>query len=71
MRNQHRTKLIHEGHYIAEVDVELIKTEDEWSPSLSLEDAYKLDNVREALLQGNIRKAAQYGKVYTITPVAI
>jgi len=71
MRNQHRTKLIHEGHYIAEVDVELIETEDEWSPSLSLKDAYKLDDIRKSLLQGNIKKAAQYCKVYTITPVAM
>ena len=71
MKNRHRTKLIHEGHYIAEVNVELIETEDEWSPSLSLEDAYILDDVREALLQGNIKKAAQYSKVYAITPVAM
>ncbi len=61
MRKRHRTKLVHEGHYIAEVDVELIETE----------DAYKLDDVREALLQGNIRKALKYSKVYTMIPVAI
>ena len=71
MRKRHRTKLVHEGQYIAEVDVELIETEDEWSPTLSVEDAYKLDDVREALLQGNIRKASQYSKVYTMTPVAM
>ncbi|MCK5201918.1 MAG: hypothetical protein KAR21_26375 [Spirochaetales bacterium] len=71
MRKRHRTKLIHEGQYIAEVDIELVETEDEWSPSMSVEDAYKLDDVREALLQGNIRKASQYSKVYTITPVAM
>ena len=71
MRKRHRTKLIHEGQYIAEVDIELVETEDEWSPSMSVEDAYKLDDVREALLHGNIRKASQYSKVYTITPVAM
>ena len=71
MKTRHRTKLIHEGQYIAEVDVELIETEDDWSPSLSLEDAYKLDDVREALLRGNIKKALQLSKVYTMTPVAM
>lgn len=71
MRKRHRTKLVHEGKYIAEVDVELLETDDEWSPYLSLEDAYKLDDVRESLRQGNIKAASQYGKVYTLTPVAI
>ncbi len=45
-------KLIHEGQYLAEVKVELLVTDDEWSPYLSVEDAYKLDDVREALKKG-------------------
>lgn len=71
MRKRNRTKLVHEGQYIAEVEVELLETENEWSPYLSLEDAYKLDNVREALRQGNIKAASQHGIVYTLTPVAM
>jgi len=71
MRKRRRTKLVHEGQYIAEVDVELLETENGWSPYFSLEDAYKLDNVREALRQGNIKAASQHGKVYTLTPVAM
>lgn len=71
MRKRHRTKLVHEGQYIVEVDVELLETEDEWSPYLSLEDAYKLDDVREALRQGDVKAASQHGKVYTLTPVAM
>jgi hypothetical protein len=71
MRKRHRTKLVHEGQYIAEVDVELLETEEEWSPYLSLEDAYKLDDVREALRQGDVKAASQHGKIYTLTPVAI
>lgn len=71
MRKRNRTKLVHEGQYIAEVEVELLETENEWSPYLSLEDAYKLDNVREALRQGNIKAASQHGTVYTLTPVAM
>jgi len=34
------TKLVHEGEFVAEVDVVLSITEDEWSPYLSLQDAY-------------------------------
>jgi hypothetical protein len=34
---------------VAEVNIELIETGAEWSPYLSLEDAEKLDDVREAL----------------------
>ncbi|GFP29278.1 hypothetical protein HKBW3S42_00759 [Candidatus Hakubella thermalkaliphila] len=56
---------------VAEVDVELLETDDEWSPYLSLEDAYKLDDVREALRRGDVKAAAQHGKVYTLTPVAM
>ena len=70
MRKRHRTKLVHEGQYIAEVDVELLETEGEWSPYLSLEDAYKLDDVRNALRQGDVKAASQHGKIYTLTPVA-
>ena len=71
MRRRCRTKLIHEGQYIAEVDVELIETADEWSPYISLEDAYKLDDVRDALRHGNVKAASRHGKVYTLTPVAM
>ncbi|MBI5875497.1 MAG: hypothetical protein HZB81_06610 [Deltaproteobacteria bacterium] len=49
MTKRHHTKLVHEGNYVAEVDVEILDTGDGWSPYLSLEDAQKLDDVREAL----------------------
>ena len=73
MKKRCRTKLVHEGQYIAEVEVEveLIEAVDEWSPYISLEDAYKLDDVRESLRQGNVKAASQHGKVYTLTPVAM
>lgn len=66
-----RTKLVHEGKYVAEVDVELFETEDEWSPYLSLEQAYKLDDVRAALRRGDVKSAARHGRVFTLTPVAV
>lgn len=65
-----RTKFIHEGEYAAEVQVELTETDDEWSPYLSVEEAYKLDNVREALRRGDVRSAARHARVFTLTPVA-
>lgn len=71
MNKKVRTKLVHEGKYVAEVDVELLETDDDWSPYLSQDDAYKLDDVREALRRGDIKIAAQHGRVYTLTPVAV
>jgi len=71
MKKRRRTKLIHEGKYIAEVDVELMETDDEWSPYLSVEDAYKLDDVREALRRGDVKAAMQHGRVFTLTPVTL
>lgn len=70
MKKVVRTKFIHEGEYAAEVPVELIETDDEWSPYLSVEDAYKLDDVREALRRGDVSLAARHARIFTLTPVA-
>jgi hypothetical protein len=48
-----------------------METDDEWSPYLSVEDAYKLDDVREALRRGDVRAAIQHGRVFTLTPVTL
>jgi hypothetical protein len=69
-RNYH-TKLVRAGQYAAEVEVELLETETGWSPYLSLEDAQKLDEVREALRDGNLKKASQLARVFKLTPVAV
>lgn len=63
-------KYIHEGKYVAEVDVVMIKTADDWSPYLSLQDAYKLDEVRDALRREDLPAAAQKARIYTLMPVA-
>jgi hypothetical protein len=70
MTKRPMTKLVHEGEYVAEVDVELIITDEGWSPYLSLEDAYKLDDVRQALRRGDIESASRLGRIYRLTPVA-
>jgi hypothetical protein len=64
------TKLIAEGEYAAEVEVELIITEDGWSPYLTLEDASRLDAVRQALRTAHIEAATKLARIYRLTPVA-
>jgi len=71
MSSRTRTKLIHEGRYVAEVDVELIDSDDAWSPYLSLADAEKLDEVRMALRRGDLKRASQLGRVFEITPIQV
>ena len=64
-----RKKYIHEGNYVAEVEVDLIESDTGWSPYLSLKDACKLDDVREALRQEDLRRASLLARVYTLKPV--
>jgi hypothetical protein len=64
-----KTKFIHEGRYAAEVPVELIEDDSGWSRYLSIEDATKLDSVRDALRHGDIAAAAKYGRVFELVPV--
>ena len=71
MIRQQRTKLVHVGEYVAEVDVEMIETEDGWSPCLSLDDAQKLDTMKEALNDGDLHRASKHARVYRLTPVDV
>lgn len=64
-----RTKHIYEGRYVAEVEVELIEDQTGWSPYLSVEDARKLDEVRAALRQGDLRAASEKARVFELRPV--
>ncbi len=56
-------------NYVAEVDVELIESDNGWSPYLSVEDAYKLDDVREVLRRKDLEAATRLARVYSLTPV--
>ena len=71
MNKRHHTKLIREGKYVAEVDVELLENDAGWSPYLSIEDAYKLDDVRDALKRGDIKKASQLGRIFNLIPISV
>ena len=70
METRKHTKLVHEGKYVAEVEVELINTEKGWSPYISIDDAMKLDDVREALRDGDIKRAKKLAKIFILSPVA-
>lgn len=64
------TRLVREGDFVAEVDVELLEAEGAWTPYLSLEDSYKLDDVRDALRKGDIDRASRLAsRVYRLTLV--
>jgi hypothetical protein len=71
MNVRRHTRLIHEGGYAAEVEVDLIESDEPWSPYLSVEDAYRLDDVREALRRGDIASASRMARVFRLTPVAV
>ena len=71
MRKRRHTKFIHEGKYIAEVIIELINEDIGWSPYISLEDAQKLDDVRESLRKGDLKTAKNLAKIYTLNPIVV
>ena len=71
MSRGHRTRFVHEGQYAVAVEVERIESDTAWSPYLSLEDAQKLDEVREALRRGDLKRAAELGRVYQLTPLPV
>jgi hypothetical protein len=69
MKKRPHTKLVHEGQYVAEVEIELIYSGEGWSPYLSLDDAHKLDDVRLALRNGDLNTATSLARVFKLMPV--
>ncbi len=69
MKHRKKIKYIHEGRYVAEVEVDLLEDDTGWSPYLSVDDAHKLDDVRDAIRQGDLESAAKYGRIYELRPV--
>ena len=70
MMRSKKTKYVHEGRYVAVVEIDLSENENSWSPCMSLEDACRLDEAREALRRGDLEAAAEYGRIYELRPVA-
>jgi hypothetical protein len=71
MTGSHGTKFIREGQYAAAVEVDWLESESGWSPYLSLQDAQKLDEVREALRRGDLQKAGKLARIYQLTPLQV
>ncbi len=71
MNKRKQIKSIREGNYLAEVTVEILETSESWSPYLFLKDAYKLDDVREALQKNDLEKAMRLAKIYTLQPISV
>jgi hypothetical protein len=69
MRTRKQVKIVHESPYVGEVEVELILAEDDWAPYLSLEDAARLDRMRQTLRKGELQEALKIGRVYRLTPI--
>ncbi|MFO7973591.1 MAG: hypothetical protein R6V12_03050 [Candidatus Hydrogenedentota bacterium] len=70
MKRRKKTKFVHEGGYVAEIEVELMEDETGWSPYISVEDARRLDGVRKALHCGNLKSAQEYGPIYELRPIS-
>lgn len=70
VRKRRSAKLVHEGEYVAEVEIEFVYTDDGWSPYFSPADAEKLDNVRDAIRRGDVKTTIKYERVYSLTPIA-
>ncbi len=63
------TKVIHEGGYMAEIVVDLEESSDDWAPYISLQDALRVDEVREALQAEDVESAEKNATVYEVFPV--
>lgn len=66
---QRRTKIIREGNFVADVEVESIEASDGRGPYLSQQDAQKLDDVRLSLRRGDLSAASKLARVYRLTPI--
>lgn len=71
MKRRKKTKYVYEGKYVVEVEVELLEDDTGWSPYLSMEEAYKLDDVKDALYRKDLESAAKYGQIYELCPVIL
>jgi len=71
VRRRRTSEFIHEGRYAAEVEVELEYDDESWSPTMSVDDARKLERVRLALRRGDPAEAAKEARVFELTPVSV
>lgn len=58
--NRRSTKLIREGDYLAEVEVELSDAPEGWGPYLTRADAHRLDEARAALRRRDVAACSRF-----------
>ena len=63
-------KHVHEGRYVADVEVDLIYDDLPWSPTITPADIEKLERVRLALRDGDLKAAAREARVFELMPLA-
>ena len=72
MSTRSTLRLVRGGEFAADVDVELVEADGGWAPYLRLEDACRLDDVRDALCAGDIARASKIAdRVYRLTPLHV
>jgi hypothetical protein len=57
IKQMKKCKYVHEGQYVAEVEVSLVEV------------SSKLDDEREALQGGDSKSASEYGRIFELRPV--
>lgn len=62
-------KFIHVGNYVARLEVEFIFSDDSWSPCMTIQDAEKIDAVRDALKREDLVAAGKLANIFKLTPV--
>ena len=69
MRSRKTEKIIREGRYVAMVEIESLEDDHAWSPCYSLDDTMKMERVRKAMKDGDLKAAAREAKVFELVPV--
>lgn len=69
MTNQRRIKRVHEGQYVAEIEVTLTGFGEAWGPYVDNADVQRMDALRRALQRDDLKAASELGRVFLLTPV--
>ena len=61
--------LIRDGDLVAEVQVKLADDHEDWRPTMSIDDATKVDMVRQAMRAKDYDQVRKLAKLYRLVPV--
>lgn len=68
--NRKSFRFVHTEKYAAEVEVELVPDDNAWGPYLTMDDALKLDRVKDALKRGDVAAASREARVFRLMPLS-